>query len=89
MIKNKFKLRKRRKNKAERKPRYWILSATTVGVLVAFTVGSSRAVEVTFAKHDQIVATRKLSDGEVCGWCAGFILARFPVRSKKMTGRIL
>ena len=64
MIKNKFKLRKQRKNNAARKPRYWILSATTVGVLVAFTVGSSRAVEVAFAKHNQIETTRKFSDGK-------------------------
>lgn len=64
MIKNKFKLRAKRKSKTARKPRYWILSVTTVGVLVAFTVGSSRAVEVTFAKHDKIAATRKFSDGE-------------------------
>ncbi len=64
MIKNKFKLRIRRENNRARKPRYWILSATTVGVLVAFTVGSSRAVEVTFAKHDQIVTTRKFLGSE-------------------------
>ncbi|CAN5132956.1 TonB-dependent siderophore receptor PiuA [soil metagenome] len=64
MIKNKFRSKTRRKNKSARKPRYWILSATTVGVLVAFTVGSSRAVEITFAKHDQIVTTRKFSGSE-------------------------
>ena len=65
MIKNKFKLRNNKKNiRTTRKPRYWILSTTAVGVLIAFSVGSIRAVEVTYAKHNEIEAPRTYSDGE-------------------------
>lgn len=64
MIKNRFKLRKNRKNKSVGKPRQWVLSVTAVGILTAFTVGTSRAVEVTFTKHNQYAAMRNYSDGE-------------------------
>lgn len=50
MIKNKFKVRTKNKS-VKRKPRYWILSVTAVGVLVAFTVGNSRAINIGYAKE--------------------------------------
>ena len=64
MIRKNFKLKTRRKNKTARKSRHWILSITTAGILMAFTVGTSRAVETTFTKHNRIETTRKFSDGE-------------------------
>lgn len=65
MIKNKLKLKNGRKNKSiKRKSRYWILSATAVGVLVAFTVGNSRAVNVVYAKNERGEVTRFLSDNK-------------------------
>lgn len=55
MIRNKNKSKhSRRSNK--RKPRHWILSASAVGVLVAFTVGNSRAVNLVYtnAEREQV-----------------------------------
>ncbi len=47
-----IKSRKSRKNKSGiRRPRYWILSAGMMGVLVAFTVGNSRDVRVAYASE--------------------------------------
>lgn len=64
MFKNKFKIRTKRKNKsAGRKPRYWILSMTTVGVLVAYSVGSSRALSISYIKHEnKIESVQKFAD---------------------------
>ena len=63
MITNKFKLKNRRKDRpAKRKSRHWILSATTVGVLVAYTVGSSRAMNVIYTKNERGEITGLLSD---------------------------
>jgi catecholate siderophore receptor len=59
MIKNKFKIRTKQKNKSiKRKSRYWILSVTAVGLLIAYTVGESRAVAVAHVLDDRIVAAR-------------------------------
>ena len=63
MIKNKFKIKTSRKSKrAKRKPRYWILSATAVGVLVAYTVGSSRALNVAHIKKNRAGISRFYND---------------------------
>ena len=60
---SKFKLRNTNKNKSgKRKPRHWILSATAVGVLVAYTVGSSRAMNVIYTKNECGEITRILRD---------------------------
>ena len=63
MLKNKWKIRAKHKNKlARRKPRYWILSATTAGVLLAYTIGGSRAVNVIYAKEFKSAAVTKLAE---------------------------
>ena len=63
MLINKWKNRTKRKNKsARRKPRYWILSATATGVLLAYTVGSSRAVNVIYAKEFKSAAVTKFAE---------------------------
>lgn len=63
MIAKKFKSKLRNKNKSvKRKPRYWILSATAVGVLIAYTVGESRAVNTFYKKNDKTEITKFLSD---------------------------
>lgn len=64
MIKNKFKVRTKNKS-AKRKPRYWILSVTAVGVLVAFTVGSSRAINIGYAKEKSSISLKKYVNNEV------------------------
>ena len=65
MIKNKFRTKTKKKNKSfGRTSRCRILSATAVGVLVVYTVGGSRAVEATFAKHKLVAAVEKYSDVE-------------------------
>ena len=65
MSKNKYKFRTNRKNELlERKPRYWVLSATAIGMIVAFTVENSRAVNVGFVKNDAAEITRKFSNDE-------------------------
>ncbi len=54
MLKSGFKLRKKQKGRSiRRKPRYWILSVTAVGFLVAYTVGESRALNVAHIKDNQ------------------------------------
>src|SRR6476661_4392991 len=59
MLKNKFKIRTNQKNKLKgRRPRYWILSVTAVGILVAYTVGESRALNVAHIKENQIFAEK-------------------------------
>jgi catecholate siderophore receptor len=61
MLKNKFKIRTNKKSKSiKRKPRYWILSVTAVGFLVAYTVGESRALNVAHIKDDKIVAAKSV-----------------------------
>ncbi len=59
MFKNKFRARPERKNKSgKRKPRYWILSVTTVGVLIAYTVGNSRALNIAHVKEGRAAVER-------------------------------
>lgn len=48
---------KRRKNPRRRSPRYWVLSAGSVGAIIAFTVGTSRAVNVAYAEYDNLLPT--------------------------------
>ncbi|MEP6901654.1 MAG: TonB-dependent siderophore receptor [Actinomycetota bacterium] len=61
MIKSRFKIRKSQKHKAvKRKPRYWILSVTAVGLLVAFTVGESRALNIAHVRDNRIVAAKSV-----------------------------
>ena len=64
MIKNKFKVRTKNKS-VKRKPRYWILSVTAVGVLVAFTVGNSRAINIGYAKEKPSISLIKADKNEV------------------------
>jgi len=60
MLKNKFKIRTNKKNKSiKRKPRYWVLSITAVGFLVAYTVGESRALNIAHVKDNRIVVEKK------------------------------
>ena len=57
MLTNRFKVRKKGKGKSGgRKPRYWILSVTAVGILVAYTVGESRALNIAHLKNDRTIA---------------------------------
>ncbi len=53
---------KHKNGKRKRKPRYWILSATTIGILVAYTVGGSRAMNVAYVKDEHAEVTRFLTD---------------------------
>jgi len=65
MLKNKFKIRTNKKGQSKgRKPRYWILSLTAVGFLVAYTVGESRALNIAHIKDDKIVAARSAEKAE-------------------------
>lgn len=46
--------RKRNRNGARRRgPRYWIVAVGTAGVLLAHTVGNSKAVTLAFARNDR------------------------------------
>ena len=59
MLKKRFKNRSSQKGKSvKRKPRYWILSVTAIGLLVAYTVGESRALNIAHVKDDRIVAAK-------------------------------
>ncbi len=63
MLKKRFKQKRKQNNPGVKgNTRYWILSATTVGLIVAYTVGSSRAVNVIYAKNERSEITRHLSD---------------------------
>lgn len=65
MLKNRLKVKIRKKDKsAKNKPRYWILSVTTVGILVAYTVGSSRALNTAYIKENRVEIKRNFSDDE-------------------------
>lgn len=64
MFKNKFKIRTNKNKAAKRKPRYWILSATAIGFLVAYTVGESRALNITHIKNNRAVATETDENGK-------------------------
>lgn len=50
--------KRRRKNDRKRGPRYWVLSIGAAGAIVAFTVGSSRAMRVTYAEFERPAASR-------------------------------
>lgn len=55
----------KKKGRARRGPRYWIVSMGTMGAIVAFTVGSSRAMTVAYAERNGNTLTiAKLADGE-------------------------
>lgn len=63
MLKSRFKLRKKQHGKSvKRKPRYWILSVTAVGLLVAYTVGESRALNITHIRENNVVAEKSMDD---------------------------
>lgn len=63
MLKNKLRAKSGRKNKsAKRRSRYWILSVTTVGVLIAYTVGNSRALNIAHVKDNRAAVERIFSD---------------------------
>ena len=66
MMKQRIKKRTGQKNKPHRRePRCWILSATAIGMIVAFTVGNSRAMNVGFVANDGgAQMTRKFSQDE-------------------------
>ncbi len=65
MMKNKFKIRTKQRNKStKRTSRYWILSITAVGILVAFTVGNSRAINIGFAKETSSISLKKGNGNE-------------------------
>ena len=55
--------RKKRRNKG-RGPRYWVLATGTVGMIVAFTLGNSRAMSVAYAaeKNGRFEITRQIED---------------------------
>jgi len=55
--------KKKRRNK-HRGPRYWVLAMGTMGMLVAFTVGSSRAMNVGYAveRNGRFEITRNFED---------------------------
>jgi catecholate siderophore receptor len=57
MLKN---LRKARKNSKLQKSRRWIIAVTAAGVLFAYTVGSSRAMNVQFVENKQTETRRNL-----------------------------
>lgn len=55
--------KKRRNNR--RGPRYWVLATGTMGMIVAFTVGSSRAMNVAYAaERDGRLEITRFTDGE-------------------------
>ena len=56
---------KKRKRAGRRGPRYWVLSVGTLGAVIAFTVGTSRAMKVTYAEFGGgRPAAVLMSDGE-------------------------
>ncbi len=59
MLNNKIRVRKNHKNKSvKRQPRYWILSVTAVGLLVAYTVGESRALNIAHLTDNRSVGAK-------------------------------
>lgn len=52
---------KKRKRKGRRGTRGWVLSVTAMGILIGFTVGESRAMNVTLAKKEALV-TRSIDN---------------------------
>ncbi len=51
------------KRRAKRGPRYWVLSIGAAGAIIAFTVGNSRAMRVTYAEYERPAAV-VTADGE-------------------------
>ncbi len=63
MFKNKFRIKTKNINKNQkRKPRYWVLSVSAVGLLVAYTVGESRALNITHFRNKSEFAIKIDSD---------------------------
>lgn len=63
MLKSRFKIRNSKKSKSiKRKPRYWVLSVTAVGLLVAYTVGESRALNIAHIKDRPSFAVKSETD---------------------------
>ena len=60
-MKEKFK-KKNKNKKFVSNARYWILSATTAGILVAYTIGESRAMNVAYTRNDRTNAAQFLID---------------------------
>ena len=54
----------KRRKKGRRGSRYWVLSIGTMGALVAFTVGNSRAVALGYARHAEAAVTAADSQGQ-------------------------
>lgn len=52
------------RKKGRRGPRYWVLSIGTMGALVAFTVGNSRAVAVGYARHQTVATVHARGQGQ-------------------------
>lgn len=46
----------KRKRRANRGPRYWILSVGAAGAIIAFTVGNSRAMRVAYTEYERPAA---------------------------------
>lgn len=59
---NKTRNKIRNKNKSLRKSRYWIISATTAGIVFAFTVGNSRAMNIGFKSAENKPAIERFYD---------------------------
>ncbi len=51
---------KRKKRSGKRGPKYWVLSIGAAGAIVAFTVGNSRAMRVTYAEFDRPAASKTM-----------------------------
>lgn len=56
------KTRNKIRNKSLRKSRYWIISATTAGIIFAFTVGNSRAMNIGFKSAENKPAIERFYD---------------------------
>ena len=52
---------KKRRKRGRRGVRGWVISITAMGVLIGYTVGESRAMNTTFATHNEITAGKTVS----------------------------
>lgn len=59
-----FNKNKQRQNSKLRKSRQWIVAVTAAGVIFGFTVGSSRAMNVSYVKNEDLRITRTFDRGE-------------------------
>lgn len=54
--------KKQRKHSKTRKPRYWVIAVTTAGILFAYTIGNSRALNIAHANDTRSASTRSFSN---------------------------